>query len=77
MGGIPSAVAEGESGYLFELDGPVEEICDVIEKNFRDPESYLQLSLSSFQRYRSTLNWEVAGQAARRAIEEAVANPLR
>lgn len=76
VGGIPSAVCEGENGFLFELDSPLDGICGVIESHFRDPASYLALSLSSFQRYRSTLNWDVAGQSAREAIRKALASPV-
>jgi len=75
VGGIPSAVMEGQSGYLFDLDCPTEEIADVIESNFRDSARYQELSLTAFQCFRSTLNWEVSGEVARQAIQEAIANP--
>ena len=66
---------EGQSGYLFDLDCPTEEIADVIESNFRDSARYQELSLTAFQCFRSTLNWEVSGEVARQAIQEAIANP--
>ncbi|WP_411845171.1 glycosyltransferase family 4 protein [Roseibacillus persicicus] len=74
VGGIPSAISEGESGFLFELDSPLDKICDLIQEHFRDSQRYVNLSISSFRRYRSKLNWDVAGRAAKEAICDALAS---
>lgn len=60
VGGTPTAVRDGCSGKLFELgDGPVA-YADYVAEIMRSPQRYLDLALSSFQEYRTRLNWRTA-----------------
>lgn len=72
VGGIASAVQEGESGFLFDLDSPPERYCEVIEKYFQDQEQYVALAESSHAVYREKLNWQVAGRTALAHITDAI-----
>ena len=69
VGGIPTAVKEGENGYLFEPESSIEDYCDKVEALFARPEDYLDLSLKAFRRYQNELNWDAAGLSLRNEIE--------
>jgi glycosyltransferase involved in cell wall biosynthesis len=72
VGGISSAVTEGQSGFLFEPDCDPGDYCEIIEKHFKSPESYRELASSSFAVYQDRLNWEIAGQKALQYLTEAI-----
>ncbi len=57
-GGVPSVVHNGKNGQLFDLDATIEDYCNYIIKIYKNKESYFQLCLSSFNEYKTRLNWD-------------------
>jgi glycosyltransferase involved in cell wall biosynthesis len=57
IGGIPTAVRDGVNGQLFSRDATASEYCDFILDRFRDYARYRALALSSFNEYKTRLNW--------------------
>jgi glycosyltransferase involved in cell wall biosynthesis len=70
VGGIPTAVRNGYNGQAFPLDTPVESYCDYILELFATPQNYRDLALSSFNEYKTRLNWTVATQKAKEFMAE-------
>lgn len=71
VGGTPSAVNEGTSGFLVEMQSPMAEVndyCDAILQTMSYPETYRRLGMSAFEEFRSKLNWKVATATAMDAI---------
>lgn len=67
-GGVPSVVAEGHSGHLFDLDAGPEPYVQCIKRYMADREAYRQLARSSYQQYVARLNWGAAGRSVREAL---------
>ena len=63
VGGIPSAVREGVTGALFDVDAPSEEYVNYVWRLLEDRRRYENMALGAFDEYQRNLNWEV--QAAR------------
>ena len=63
VGGIPSAVLHGRSGYLFPLTSLVESAASEITALWKDRQRYEELCATTFRAYEEHLNWEVAGVA--------------
>lgn len=72
VGGIPTAVRDDVNGKLFARDAGPKDYSGYILELFGEPDRYRQLALSSFEEYRSRLNWTVAGATVRRLLERAV-----
>lgn len=62
--GIPSVIKDGINGYTFNPDASIEEYCQVIIDYFMDKDKHERLAKSSFNEYKTRLNWEVAGDSA-------------
>lgn len=57
VGGVGSLMNSGKNGEMFSLDARGKEYADWILSFSRNPEFYERLSHSSFDHYRSRLNW--------------------
>jgi glycosyltransferase involved in cell wall biosynthesis len=56
-GGVPTAVRDGVSGRLFELDAPIDSYCNYIRDLWYDRERYERLAKSAYRDYQTRLNW--------------------
>ena len=65
-GGVPSAVREGVTGRLFDLEAPGADYADVIEQLLNDHQAYRYLALQAYHDYRQRTNWTTV---AARVIE--------
>ncbi len=61
VGGVSSALRNGRNGWLvpYEADGP--DYADLVLKAMEDRGRYAALAASSFEEYRSRLNWDAIG----------------
>ena len=71
-GGVASAVESGRNGQLFAPESPASEIADYIESVWNDQDEYLRLALSSLEVHQSRLNWNSAGAAVKRLLDDLV-----
>ena len=70
VGGIPSAVREGVSGVLFDVDAPAEDYAELIWALAADRSRYDELALGAFDEYRRNLNWEVQAERIHARLEK-------
>lgn len=68
-GGIPSVVTPGVNGQLFPLDAGGDDYADFITNTMKKPGAYQALARSSFQEFRSRLNWDSAGAEVARLMQ--------
>jgi glycosyltransferase involved in cell wall biosynthesis len=73
VGGVPTAVRDGINGYLLAPDADAAAFADAAEGLVRDPAAYASLARSSFEEYRTRLNWAVAGRTVRELLRGLVA----
>lgn len=71
-GGIPDAVADGESGLLLPLEAGPTDYADAIEKLWADRPAYTQLVQTTRDRYERVLNWDAWADAVTELIVAAV-----
>ena len=57
-GGVPSVITNGKNGQLFEIGENIDNFCNYIIDNFENKERYKELCLSSFNEYKTRLNWD-------------------
>lgn len=69
IGGLPTQVRDNINGKKFSEATCVQEYCDYIYAVFSDSGKYSELALSSFEEYRSRLNWSVAATKVKSLIE--------
>lgn len=74
VGGVPSAIRDGVNGITFDLEAEPEAYCHYIRHQMEEATRYQALALSSFQEYKTRLNWDVAGQQAMAILREVVGN---
>lgn len=72
VGGIPSVIKDDENGKLFTSDRNISEYCNYIENLFADYARYKELACSSFNAYKSRLNWHVAGERVKNLLTEII-----
>ena len=72
IGGIPSVIKDDENGRLFSSDRYVSDYCNYIENIFTDYARYQELAYSSFDAYKSRLNWHVAGEQVKNLLMEII-----
>jgi glycosyltransferase involved in cell wall biosynthesis len=73
IGGIPTLIKPNLNGMLFNKDADINEYCQYIYRLFINYAKYKELALSSFDMYKSRLNWNIAGEKVRRLLAEVVA----
>ncbi|MFO7977561.1 MAG: glycosyltransferase family 4 protein [Bacteroidales bacterium] len=69
-GGIPSLIQQGINGYMFNKDSEIEVFSDCILKLFEDKNRYAELSASSFNEYKTRLNWDHSIRQFRAILQE-------
>ena len=69
VGGISTIIKDNINGKLFELDSDIDEYCIYIQELFLDYEKYKQLAFSSFNEYKTRLNWSVAGKTMKNLLK--------
>lgn len=69
-GGVPTAIRNGINGFALDPSATVNDYVDLISSYFINKEKYIDLSLSSFQEYRTRLNWKIAGESLTQLIEQ-------
>ena len=70
VGGIPSAVREGVTGALFDVDAASEGYADYAWRLMEDRHGYEEMALSAFGEYERNLNWEVQAKRVRARLEQ-------
>lgn len=60
-GGLSTTVAHDQSGIVLDKHSPAEAYFEVIRRFWENPTEYQALRQSTYQRYQSTLNWDVFG----------------
>ena len=68
VGGIPSIVVDGETGFLLTPGSPPRAYADTIEGALADPERYAGIGLAARARYRAVLNWRAFGERLMAAL---------
>jgi glycosyltransferase involved in cell wall biosynthesis len=69
VGGIGDVVKDGVNGMTFALETQVDVVCEYILATLNDPVAYEALCLSSFNEYKTRLNWDVAGKKVKEIIQ--------
>jgi glycosyltransferase involved in cell wall biosynthesis len=70
VGGIPSAVQEGVTGALFDVDVPGERYADCVWQLMEDRPGYEGMALRAFDEYQRNLNWDVQAKRVRARLEK-------
>jgi glycosyltransferase involved in cell wall biosynthesis len=69
VGGVGSAVVNGQGGQRFNVTASIQEIADYVQALMRNRNLYIELAAKARQEYEHRLNWMVAGAAVRRHLE--------
>jgi len=68
VGGISDVVKNGVNGLTFSLEATIDEISNTIITTFNNTSLYQTLCLSSFNEYKTRLNWDVSGQRVKEIL---------
>jgi glycosyltransferase involved in cell wall biosynthesis len=68
VGGIPSIISDGETGFLLPPGSRPEAFAQAIEHALGDPERYAGMGLAARARYRAVLNWRAFGERLAAAL---------
>lgn len=71
-GGIPSLVTDGINGFMFDKDSSPGVFADAIIDKFTHKEKYIDLSASSFNEYKTRLNWKHSISEFRKILNELI-----
>lgn len=71
-GGIPSLIKQGINGFMFNKDSEIEVFSESIMTLFKDKDRYTDLSASSFNEYKTRLNWEHSIRRFRAILQEVI-----
>ncbi|NDW10664.1 glycosyltransferase family 4 protein [Dysgonomonas sp. 520] len=69
-GGIPTIVKDDLNGHTFNLDSCISEYAEYIYNVFNNKKMYAELALSSYNEYKTRLNWDVAGRILNKYMKE-------
>ncbi len=68
VGGIPTIIKDNLNGKTFSMDASISEYCTYIVSLMTNYGEYKRLACSSFNEYKSRLNWSVAGETAKQLL---------
>ncbi len=71
VGGIPSIVVDGETGFLLPPGSGPGAFADTIERALTNPDDCARIGLAARARYRDILNWRAFGACLAAALEAA------
>jgi glycosyltransferase involved in cell wall biosynthesis len=74
VGGLATSVADGVSGIVLPGHSPASAYVEAITRLVQNPDKYARLSAGARQRYDREQNWQVAGKAVMKLMEEAAAS---
>jgi glycosyltransferase involved in cell wall biosynthesis len=74
VGGNSTSVLNDVSGHLFSVDAEPSEYADYIERVYDSQDEYFKLCRSSYDRYASELNWDVAAGRVLAIIQQEVSS---
>lgn len=72
QGGLLTIVKNGVNGFIFNENDFLAKASETILHYHRNPDEYKHLCLSSYHRFRQSLNWNVAGNALTTKITESL-----
>jgi glycosyltransferase involved in cell wall biosynthesis len=75
VGGIPTAVQHGQTGFTLAPQAPPEAFADILETLFADPPRQQKLALASLQDYHARLSWDAFGSQFLRILEDTLKPP--
>jgi glycosyltransferase involved in cell wall biosynthesis len=75
VGGIPSAVQHGKTGFTLPPEAAPEAFGETLEKLFADPPRQQKLALASLEDYHARLSWDAFGSRFLRVLEDALKRP--
>ncbi len=67
-GGLETVVSDGVNGFKLDMDANINDYASLILDHFLDYDKYIQLALSSYNQYRTRLNWKTAGESLSKYI---------
>jgi glycosyltransferase involved in cell wall biosynthesis len=69
-GGIPTIIKDGINGWMFPPEDNGDGYAERISEIWEDPDRYRVLCLSSYNEYRTRLNWDIAGKKIQSLLRE-------
>lgn len=70
VGGIPTIIKNDVNGRTFSKDANISEYVNFIYNLMNDYNRYEDLALSSFNEYKTRLNWDTAGKAVKKLVDQ-------
>ena len=70
VGGISTIIKNNINGRSFSPNAKIDEYVDFIFELMKNSNAYNKLALSSFNEFKTRLNWDTAGQAVKRMIDD-------
>ncbi len=70
VGGVGTIVRDDINGKLFSSEAAIADYCEYISHRVQNYSTYRDLARSSFQEYRSRLNWDVAARSILEVLEQ-------
>jgi glycosyltransferase involved in cell wall biosynthesis len=68
VGGIPTIIRDGETGFLRAADAPVAQFAEVIRNSLACPSEYVRMARQAREDYRQRLNWDSFGKQLNNAL---------
>ena len=72
VGGVPTAVVDGVTGHLLDLDADAEDYADAVERAWDNGEQYAELARGARSHYTSRLDWDVGAATVESLCSAAV-----
>lgn len=70
VGGIRTAIKDGENGQTFSLFATTQDYCNFIVNQMTHRQDYEKLAFSSYHEYLTRLNWQVAARTVKTLIQD-------
>jgi len=69
-GGVSTVIRDDVNGMLFDSDADIDDYCEFIADNFLDNSKYQKLAKSSYNEYKTRLNWNVSAKKVVNAMQQ-------